>query len=327
MLGHIAVPALDPTGAPATLSAPMVAELLRARAGLPGPGGHRRHGDGGRARGLDGRGGGAGGARGRRLHPAAARARGGHPGAGARGARGPARPRRASTSRCLRILEAKERLGLRSQAPGGPRGRWQERGPARRTWSARSRSRAAPSPSCATRAACFRCAPRSRCGSCTSCCPATRATTPSRASPRTSCAARRIPRADGVPGARGLGGDRRARSWPPAAAFTHVLASVLRARVRLQGHRGHGGEPRAPAARAAGGGPAGRCVVSFGSPYLLRQVPEVPVYVCAYGGAESSQRAAVGALFGEYAVSGKAAGDAARLLSVRRTGSRSRGAR
>ena len=46
-------------------------------------------------------------------------------------------------------------------------------------------------------------------------------------------------------------------------------------------------------------------VVSFGSPYLLRQFPEVPVYVCAYGSAESSQRAAVAALFGEYAVTGK----------------------
>src|SRR5260370_22077719 len=46
-------------------------------------------------------------------------------------------------------------------------------------------------------------------------------------------------------------------------------------------------------------------VLSFGSPYLLRQFPEVPVYIAAYGGAESSQRAAVAALFGEYAVRGK----------------------
>ena len=45
--------------------------------------------------------------------------------------------------------------------------------------------------------------------------------------------------------------------------------------------------------------------MSFGSPYLLRQFPEVPVYVAAYGSAESSQRAAVGALFGEFAVGGK----------------------
>ncbi len=42
-------------------------------------------------------------------------------------------------------------------------------------------------------------------------------------------------------------------------------------------------------------------VVSYGSPYLLAQVPELPVYVCAYGGPESSQRAAVAALLGEFA--------------------------
>ena len=29
-------------------------------------------------------------------------------------------------------------------------------------------------------------------------------------------------------------------------------------------------------------------LVSYGSPYLLRQVPSVSAYVCAYGGAESS---------------------------------------
>jgi CubicO group peptidase (beta-lactamase class C family) len=46
-------------------------------------------------------------------------------------------------------------------------------------------------------------------------------------------------------------------------------------------------------------------VVSFGSPYLLRQFPEVPAYLCAYGPAESSQRAAMGALFAEYPVGGK----------------------
>jgi CubicO group peptidase (beta-lactamase class C family) len=52
---------------------------------------------------------------------------------------------------------------------------------------------------------------------------------------------------------------------------------------------------------------AGRPVVlvSFGSPYLLRQVPSVAAYVAAYGSADSSQRAAVGAVLGEYAVGGK----------------------
>ena len=36
MLGHIAVPALDPSGAPATLSAPMATDLLRAGLGFQG---------------------------------------------------------------------------------------------------------------------------------------------------------------------------------------------------------------------------------------------------------------------------------------------------
>jgi CubicO group peptidase (beta-lactamase class C family) len=45
-------------------------------------------------------------------------------------------------------------------------------------------------------------------------------------------------------------------------------------------------------------------VVAYGSPYLLRQVPEVPVYVAAYGGVETSQRAAMGAIFGEFDTTG-----------------------
>src|SRR5205085_6853225 len=52
---------------------------------------------------------------------------------------------------------------------------------------------------------------------------------------------------------------------------------------------------------------AGRPVVlvSFGSPYLLRQVPTAAAYVCAYGAAESSQKAAIAAVLGEYPVGGK----------------------
>ncbi|MDX1996165.1 MAG: DUF1343 domain-containing protein [Thermoanaerobaculia bacterium] len=46
-------------------------------------------------------------------------------------------------------------------------------------------------------------------------------------------------------------------------------------------------------------------VVSYGSPYLLRQFPAVPVYLCAYGSSEASQRAAVAALFGEFEVGGR----------------------
>ncbi len=46
-------------------------------------------------------------------------------------------------------------------------------------------------------------------------------------------------------------------------------------------------------------------IVSYGSPYLLQQFPRTPAYVAAYGSAESSQRAATAALFGEFPVSGK----------------------
>lgn len=46
-------------------------------------------------------------------------------------------------------------------------------------------------------------------------------------------------------------------------------------------------------------------LVSYGSPYVLRAVPSVPVYVCAFGAAASSQRAAIAGLFGEIDVGGK----------------------
>jgi beta-glucosidase-like glycosyl hydrolase/CubicO group peptidase (beta-lactamase class C family) len=44
--------------------------------------------------------------------------------------------------------------------------------------------------------------------------------------------------------------------------------------------------------------------VSFGSPYLLRQMPDVPAYLCAYGAAEVSQVAAARAILGEAEISG-----------------------
>jgi beta-N-acetylhexosaminidase len=89
-----------------------------------------------------------------------------------------------------------------------------------------------------------------------------------------------------------------------APQFTHVVASCF---VRVAGARGSVDMSESHARLLQALARAGRPVVvmSFGSPYLLRQMPDVPVYVAAYGGAESSQRAAVGALFGEYAVRGK----------------------
>jgi beta-glucosidase-like glycosyl hydrolase/CubicO group peptidase (beta-lactamase class C family) len=86
--------------------------------------------------------------------------------------------------------------------------------------------------------------------------------------------------------------------------FSHVLASAF---VRVTGAKGTADMSASHARLLKALGAAGRplVVVSYGSPYLLRQFPELPAYVCAYGSAESSQRAAVAALFGEYAVAGK----------------------
>lgn len=89
-----------------------------------------------------------------------------------------------------------------------------------------------------------------------------------------------------------------------AGEFSHVLASAF---VRVTGAKGTADMSPSHARLLKALGVAGRpvLVVSYGSPYLLRQFPELPVYVCAYGSAESSQRAAVAALLGEYAVGGK----------------------
>ena len=46
-------------------------------------------------------------------------------------------------------------------------------------------------------------------------------------------------------------------------------------------------------------------VVSFGSPYLLREFPDLKTYLCAWGGQDIAQVAAVQALFGESAIGGK----------------------
>jgi beta-N-acetylhexosaminidase len=89
-----------------------------------------------------------------------------------------------------------------------------------------------------------------------------------------------------------------------SADFTHVLASAF---VRVGAFRGTTDMSESHARLLRGLAAAGRkvVVVSYGSPYLLRQFPQVPAYVCAYGWAESSQRAAISALFGEHAVAGR----------------------
>lgn len=46
-------------------------------------------------------------------------------------------------------------------------------------------------------------------------------------------------------------------------------------------------------------------LISFGTPYLLQQVPSVPTYLVAWGGGPASQRAAARALVGRQAIGGK----------------------
>jgi len=46
-------------------------------------------------------------------------------------------------------------------------------------------------------------------------------------------------------------------------------------------------------------------VISFGNPYLLNEFPDAQAYLLAWGGAEVSQRAAVGALLGDFELTGK----------------------
>ncbi len=89
-----------------------------------------------------------------------------------------------------------------------------------------------------------------------------------------------------------------------ARTHTHVLASCF---VRVTGSKGTAdmvaGHARLLRRLAAAGPPV--MVVSFGSPYLLRQFPAVPVYVAAYGSADSSQQAAIEILFGSFAAKGR----------------------
>ena len=83
-----------------------------------------------------------------------------------------------------------------------------------------------------------------------------------------------------------------------------MLASVF---ARVAAFRGTADMPAGQAAllRRLRATPTPLVIVSFGSPYLLRQVPDAAVYVCAYGWPETSQRAAMAAILGEHAVRGR----------------------
>jgi beta-N-acetylhexosaminidase len=101
-----------------------------------------------------------------------------------------------------------------------------------------------------------------------------------------------------------LSEETAARVVATSADFTHVLASSF---ARVGAFRGTADMPEPQARLLQRLQAAGRplVVVSYGSPYMLRQFPDVPAYVCSYGWAESSQRAAISALLGENAVGGR----------------------
>jgi CubicO group peptidase (beta-lactamase class C family) len=121
--------------------------------------------------------------------------------------------------------------------------------------------------------------------------------------PEDELEARRIP-ADTVTLGPEVSEETAAALLARARQYTQILASCF---VRVTGSKGTAdmSESHARLLRSLAGTGVPVIVVSFGSPYLLRQFPEAPVYVAAYGSAESSQRAAVAALFGEYPVGGK----------------------
>ena len=87
-----------------------------------------------------------------------------------------------------------------------------------------------------------------------------------------------------------------------AAARTHILVSAF-ARVSSTG--GDLSPSQVELLQRLQATSVPMVLVSYDSPYLLAQVPDVPAYVCTYGAADSSQRAAIGALFGEFEVTGK----------------------
>ncbi len=98
-----------------------------------------------------------------------------------------------------------------------------------------------------------------------------------------------------------------------ADGFTHIVVSALvRAASGESGAPGGGLSPSQQRLLARLGGPSlpsgGRppvILISFGSPYLLVHLPEVPVYLCAYSWSAVSRQAAVAALFGETDVGGR----------------------
>jgi beta-N-acetylhexosaminidase len=114
----------------------------------------------------------------------------------------------------------------------------------------------------------------------------------------------RVPRAEAALLDPRTGREERERLLQRASDADAVLVSAF---VRVSAYRGSAAMPDELAAFLKELTARARrlVVVSFGSPYLLRQFPEVPAYVCAYGQSAMAQRAAMRAVFGEIRVSGR----------------------
>ncbi len=88
-----------------------------------------------------------------------------------------------------------------------------------------------------------------------------------------------------------------------APEFSHVLVSAFVRSVAADGAALAASHKRLLGRLVASGRPV--IVTSMESPYLLAAIPEVPVYLCAYGGVMVSQRAAMAAVFGEFDITGR----------------------
>ena len=107
---------------------------------------------------------------------------------------------------------------------------------------------------------------------------------------------------------RALGGELSAATADEIVAsaqqFTHVVISTFTRGVARA--NGTGGMPSAHVDLVRRLHETGVPVIvaALGSPYVLAQLPDIPAYLCAYGAAPSSQRAAMAALFGEADITG-----------------------
>lgn len=121
--------------------------------------------------------------------------------------------------------------------------------------------------------------------------------------PEEELAARRIPAETRYLGPE-VAAETEDRIVEAAPQFSHVVVSAF-IRVSPSSRAGDlsAGQRRLLTRLQRSGRPL--IVLAFGSPYFLAEIPDVAAFACAYGWAESSQRAAVAALFGEFEVTGK----------------------